>query len=111
MHHGTSANSRSPASICPRRIPEDRRIVLLGESTHGTEEFYRTRAAITRRLVEERGGLPDATIEEHVHSADIATAMQAVNAIPALCESSPGLKTAFDLMPVVSGTGFRSPGD
>ena len=53
----------------------------------------------------------DATIEEHVHSADIATAMQAVNAIPALCESSPGLKTAFDLMPVVSGTGFRSPDD
>ena len=22
-------------------IPEDRRVVLLGESTHGTEEFYR----------------------------------------------------------------------
>ena len=25
-------------------IPEERRIVLLGESTHGTEEFYRIRA-------------------------------------------------------------------
>ena len=36
-------------------IPPDRRIVLLGESTHGTEEFYRIRAAVTRRLVEERG--------------------------------------------------------
>ena len=36
-------------------IPEDRRVVLLGESTHGTEEFYRTREAITKRLVEERG--------------------------------------------------------
>jgi erythromycin esterase-like protein len=36
-------------------IPEDRRIVLLGESTHGTEEFYRTRVEITKRLVEERG--------------------------------------------------------
>ena len=36
-------------------IPEDRRIVLLGESTHGTEEFYRIRAAITKRLIEERG--------------------------------------------------------
>jgi erythromycin esterase-like protein len=29
--------------------------VLLGESTHGTEEFYRLRAEVTKRLVEERG--------------------------------------------------------
>ena len=29
-------------------IPADRRVVLLGESTHGTEEFYRTRAEITK---------------------------------------------------------------
>ena len=31
------------------------RVVLLGESTHGTSEFYRARAAITRRLVERHG--------------------------------------------------------
>lgn len=31
------------------------RIVLLGEASHGTEEFYRERARITRRLIEERG--------------------------------------------------------
>jgi erythromycin esterase-like protein len=31
------------------------RLVLLGESTHGTHEFYRARAWITRRLVVERG--------------------------------------------------------
>ncbi|MEN3379296.1 MAG: hypothetical protein V7604_4651 [Hyphomicrobiales bacterium] len=31
------------------------RIVLLGEATHGTSEFYRARAAITRRLIEEHG--------------------------------------------------------
>jgi erythromycin esterase-like protein/predicted phosphoribosyltransferase len=30
-------------------------IVLLGEATHGTHEFYRERAAITQRLIEERG--------------------------------------------------------
>src|SRR5215203_2671988 len=29
----------------------DARIVLLGEATHGTSEFYRARAAITRRLI------------------------------------------------------------
>jgi len=33
----------------------DARIVLLGESSHGTSEFYRARAAITRRLVEAHG--------------------------------------------------------
>jgi erythromycin esterase-like protein len=31
------------------------RYVLLGEATHGTHEFYRERARITRRLVEEKG--------------------------------------------------------
>ena len=31
----------------------DSRVVLLGESSHGTSEFYRARAAITRRLIEE----------------------------------------------------------
>jgi erythromycin esterase-like protein len=33
----------------------DARVVLLGEATHGTHEFYRERARITRRLVEEKG--------------------------------------------------------
>lgn len=33
----------------------DARVVLLGESSHGTSEFYRARAAITRWLVEHRG--------------------------------------------------------
>jgi len=33
----------------------DARIVLIGESSHGTHEFYRERAAITRRLILELG--------------------------------------------------------
>jgi erythromycin esterase-like protein len=33
----------------------DRRLVLLGEGSHGTHEFYAARVEITRRLVEERG--------------------------------------------------------
>ncbi|MGP1354361.1 MAG: erythromycin esterase family protein [Parasphingopyxis sp.] len=33
----------------------DARVVLLGESTHGTSEFYRARSGITRRLIEEHG--------------------------------------------------------
>ncbi len=33
----------------------DARVVLLGEASHGTSEFYRARAAITRRLIERHG--------------------------------------------------------
>ena len=33
----------------------DARIVLLGEASHGTSEFYRARAAVTRRLIERHG--------------------------------------------------------
>ena len=33
----------------------DARIVLLGEASHGTHEFYATRAAVTQRLIETRG--------------------------------------------------------
>ncbi|HKY94698.1 MAG TPA: protein-L-isoaspartate(D-aspartate) O-methyltransferase, partial [Kiloniellales bacterium] len=33
----------------------DRRVVLLGEASHGTAEFYRARAAITRHLIERHG--------------------------------------------------------
>jgi protein-L-isoaspartate(D-aspartate) O-methyltransferase len=31
------------------------RVVLLGEASHGTSEYYRARAAITRRLIEKHG--------------------------------------------------------
>ena len=43
----------------------DAPLVLLGEATHGTREFYQTRAAITRRLIAERGF--DAVAEEGIH--------------------------------------------
>jgi erythromycin esterase-like protein/predicted phosphoribosyltransferase len=61
---------REPADIiraCARRLTGDwsdydhlldgigdARIVLLGEATHGTHEFYHERAIITRRLIQER---------------------------------------------------------
>jgi erythromycin esterase-like protein len=35
----------------------DARVVLLGEASHGTHEFYRERALITRHLIEEKGFL------------------------------------------------------
>src|SRR5437763_3582748 len=33
----------------------DAKVVLLGEATHGTAEFYRARAAITQRLIVDHG--------------------------------------------------------
>ena len=33
----------------------DARLMLLGEASHGTSEFYRARATITRRLIEQHG--------------------------------------------------------
>lgn len=40
----------------------DARIVLLGEASHGTHEFYRERARITRRLIQQ-GGVRAVAIE------------------------------------------------
>ncbi len=37
------------------RVVGDARFVLLGEATHGTHEFYRARAEITKRLILEKG--------------------------------------------------------
>jgi|SRR5690242_11246366 len=33
----------------------DRKTVMLGEASHGTHEFYTWRAAISRRLIQEKG--------------------------------------------------------
>ena len=47
---------RTPADLEPllARVG-DARVVLLGEASHGTSEFYSWRAAITKRLIEEKG--------------------------------------------------------
>jgi erythromycin esterase-like protein/predicted phosphoribosyltransferase len=37
------------------RLIGDARVVLIGEASHGTHEFYRERALITRRLITEKG--------------------------------------------------------
>ena len=70
----------------------DARVVLLGEASHGTSEFYRARAAITRRLVERHGfGIvaveadwPDAaSIDRYVrHRPMLAGAPQAFQRFP-----------------------------
>ncbi|MFT4059472.1 MAG: erythromycin esterase family protein [Legionella sp.] len=34
---------------------EDARIVMIGEATHGTQEFYQTRIEITQQLIKDKG--------------------------------------------------------
>jgi len=48
----------------------------------------------------------DLPITEHVRAASIATAMQAINAIPAVCDAAPGIRTMADLPLIRSGMGF-----
>jgi protein-L-isoaspartate(D-aspartate) O-methyltransferase len=61
----------------------DRRVLLLGEASHGTAEFYRARAAITRHLVARHGfnlvaveaDWPDASaIDRHVRRRPVREA-------------------------------------
>ena len=46
--------ARSDYDPLLQRVGEAR-VVLIGEASHGTHEFYRERARITRRLIEEKG--------------------------------------------------------
>jgi erythromycin esterase-like protein len=67
----------------------DARFVLLGEASHGTHEFYRERAEITKRLIREKGfnavaveaDWPDAfRVNRHVRGeGDDATARDALS--------------------------------
>ncbi len=49
----------APGGVPPREALDeligDARIVLIGESSHGTHEFYEARAQITKWLIEEKG--------------------------------------------------------
>ena len=46
-----------------------------------------------------------ASMEEHVRSASVATAMQVLNAVPAVCAAPCGFATTADLPLIVSHTG------
>jgi erythromycin esterase-like protein len=74
----------------------DRRVVLIGEASHGTHEFYRERARLTRRLIDEHGftavaveaDWPDAyRVNRYVmglsHDPDAATALSDFRRFPA----------------------------
>jgi hypothetical protein len=52
-------------------------------------------------------GRRQASIDDHVQAASVAAAMQAVNAIPALCRAEPGWRSSLELGLVHTGVGFR----
>ncbi len=65
----------------------DAQIVLLGEATHGTQQFYEIRAEITKRLITEKnfnaitieGDWPDAyQVNRYVHDGAYKTATEAL---------------------------------
>ena len=51
-------------------------------------------------------GGADATMADHVRASNVATAMQILNAVPAVCAAEPGFATMADLPLVRSVTGF-----
>lgn len=80
--HGEVFENLEKADLNPllERIG-DARVVLIGEASHGTSEFYGMRARITQRLIEEKGfniiaaeaDWPDATrIDHYVRQRDVS---------------------------------------
>ena len=64
LDHAAAADRGAAEPLARHRRPAfgalfdrfaDARVVLLGEASHGTSEFYRARAAISRRLIERHG--------------------------------------------------------
>src|SRR3954469_1455679 len=84
----------------------DAKVVLLGEATHGTSEFYRARAAITKRLITEHGfnivaveaDWPDAArIDRYVrHLAPATSARQAFERFPTWMWRNEGVLSFLD---------------
>lgn len=70
------------------KLVGDKRIVLIGDGSHGTHEFYELRAKITQRLIEEKGfnavaiegDWPDAyKVHRYLHGAsDVLSASDAL---------------------------------
>ena len=48
------AHAEDPYKTLVERVG-NARVVLIGEASHGTHEFYHERNEITRRLIEEKG--------------------------------------------------------
>lgn len=90
----------------------DARVILLGESTHGTDQFYRARAAITERLIREHGfnivaleaDWPDtARIDAYVrHRAEMPTAITPFQRFPVWMWRNRAMRNFVDRLRVLN---------
>ncbi len=55
QQHAVACDLETAAQRLLEAIPPDVSQVLIGEATHGTHEFYRIRADLTRALIQQRG--------------------------------------------------------
>lgn len=55
VSHLLTSNSEYQKESFGKFVPSDNEILLLGESTHGTEEYYQVRQQLTMHLIESRG--------------------------------------------------------
>ena len=82
------------------------RFVLLGEATHGTAEFYRERARITRRLVEEKGFTAVAVGGMRVTMSPGATDSRFASRTPSTTPpSTPGCFVVNERSPLTTASG------
>lgn len=72
----------APISALLERIG-DARVVLLGEASHGTAEFYRMRARITRALIEQKGFTAVALEADWPDAARVHRYIRHLPAVPA----------------------------
>ncbi len=96
----------------------DARIVLIGEATHGTSEFYEMRAQISRGLITEKGfnfvaiegDWPDAARIDHYvrHSEVPASEWTAFARFPQWMWRNDEVRTFVDLLREYNGTRSRS---
>ncbi|HEX9940349.1 MAG TPA: erythromycin esterase family protein [Longimicrobium sp.] len=73
----------------------DARVVLLGESTHGTHEFYAQRARITRRLIEEKGFTAVAVEGDWPHAERVHHFVSGMGSDASAADALAGFRTRF----------------
>ena len=77
--HATLASVAKPLTGAPEdfdgviQLAEDRHYILIGEASHGTHEFYRIRAEITKRLIRAHTVAADGVI--HAAEAELLRAI------------------------------------
>jgi erythromycin esterase-like protein len=73
------------------------RLVLLGEASHGSHEFYRQRAQVTRRLIAERHGRDAWLVDFSTHRGSVTAASdwgapaESKQVVPSRADSYEGL--------------------